>query len=132
MAAVSALGRTVCVLICRSIPCASVRWYWLFLSISIGFREAREGEEFISRFFQAIGDGVTFEPPFADEDLSLRLNLLLRLGVNHVVVVSRDFLVQPIWRVAEKVAALVHGAALTGTSDQSAASALSRPERHRQ
>jgi len=34
----------------------------------------------------------------------------LRLGVNHVVVVSRDFLVQSIWRVGEKVAVLVHGA----------------------
>jgi hypothetical protein len=42
----------------------------------LAFGEAREGEQSISRFFQAIGDGATFEPPFADKDLSLRLNLL--------------------------------------------------------
>jgi putative transposase len=48
-------------------------------------------------FFQAVGHGATFEPPFADEGLPLRLDLLLHLGVNHVVVVGRDFLVQPVW-----------------------------------
>jgi len=74
----------------------------------LAFGEAREGEQPVARFFQAIGDGAAFEPPFADEGLSPRLDLLLRLGVNHVGVIGRDFLVQPIWRVGEKVAVLVN------------------------
>ena len=113
MAAVSALGSTVCVLI-RRLNSSCKRSMALVVLIDFHWLsgKAREGEQSISRFFQAIGDGATFEPPFADEGLSLRLNLLLRLGVNHVVVVGRDFLVQPVWRVGEKVAVLVHGAAL--------------------
>jgi hypothetical protein len=35
----------------------------------LAFWEAREGEQSILRFFQAIGDGAAFEPPFADERL---------------------------------------------------------------
>jgi hypothetical protein len=47
-----------------------------------------------------------------DEGLSPCLDLLLRFGVNHVGVVGRDFLVQPVWRVSDKVAVLVQRAAL--------------------
>ena len=45
---------------------------------------------------------------------------------------SANFLVQPLWRVGEKVAVLVHRAALNRHVGPSAASALSRPACHRQ
>ena len=50
--------------------------------------EAREGEQSVPRFFQAIGDGAALEPPFVDEGLPPCLDFLLRFGVNHVVVVG--------------------------------------------
>lgn len=31
----------------------------------LALREARESEQSISRFLQAVGDGATFEPPFS-------------------------------------------------------------------
>ena len=78
----------------------------------MALREAREGEQSISRFLQAVGDGATFKPPFSKEDFSLGLDLLPGVGVNYVVVVGRHFLVQAVRRVGEQVAVLVHGAAL--------------------
>ena len=113
MAAVSAQGSTVCVLIrrlnssCRRSIAFEVRidFHWLR-------RKAREGEQLVARFLQAVGDGAAFEPPFADERLSSRFDLLLRRGIDHVFVVVRDFLVQPLGRMGEQIAVLVHRAAL--------------------
>ena len=48
----------------------------------MALREAREGEQPIPRFLQAVGDGATFEPPFSKEDFSLGLDLLPGVGVN--------------------------------------------------
>src|SRR5271166_5059517 len=96
MAAVSAEGSTVWVLIrrlnssCRRSIAFDVRidFHWL------------------------IGDRAAFQPPFADERLALRRDLRLRVGVDHIVVIGGDFLVQPVGRVGEKIAMLVHRAAL--------------------
>jgi len=74
----------------------------------MALREAREGEQPIPRFLQAVGDGATFEPPFAKEGFSLGLDLLAGGGVNHVVVIGRDLLMQPVRRVGEQVAMLVN------------------------
>jgi hypothetical protein len=46
----------------------------------LAFREPCESEELVACFLQAGGDGVAFQPPFADERLALRLDLRLRGG----------------------------------------------------
>src|ERR1035437_385776 len=89
IAAVSAEGRTVWVLIRRfelfvqtfdRIRCAD--------RFPLAFGEPREGEELVPRFLQAGGDRMAFHAPLADERLALRLNLRLRGGVDHVVVIG--------------------------------------------
>ena len=93
---------------------------WNWVGVVSGFsdrfplagREAREGEELVARFLQAVGDGAAFEPPFADERLAPGFDLRLRLGVDHIFVVVRDFLVQPLGRMGEEIAMLVHRATL--------------------
>jgi hypothetical protein len=52
------------------------------------------------------------EPPFADERLPARLDLLGRRRVDHVGVIRRDLVVQTFRRMREQIAMLVHGAAL--------------------
>src|SRR5271170_2404610 len=79
--------------------------------LPLALREARESEQSVACFFQAVGDGAAFEPPFSDEGFSFGLDLLAGLGVN-VVVVGRDLLVQPVRRVSEEITVLVHRAAL--------------------
>ena len=41
-------------------------------------RQAREGEQTIASFLQAVGDGTMLQPPFADKDLAPCLDLLSR------------------------------------------------------
>src|ERR1700732_1846780 len=45
--------------------------------------EAREGEQLVARFLQAISDGLALQAPLADERLAIRLDLLLRAAVEH-------------------------------------------------
>jgi hypothetical protein len=52
------------------------------------------------------------EPPFADEGLAARFDLLRRRRVNHAVVVRGDLVVQPLGGVRKQVAVLVDRAAL--------------------
>jgi hypothetical protein len=54
----------------------------------LAFREPREGEQLVARFLQAIGDRTAFQPPFVDQRLALRLDLQLRAGVDHIVVIG--------------------------------------------
>ena len=113
MEAVSALGRTVWVLIRRlNSSCKRSIAFVVRKRFPLAWREAREGEQAISRFLQGVGDGSAFERPFTQEDLWFGLDLLAGGGVNHVGVVGRNLFVQPIRRVGEQVAMLVHGAAL--------------------
>src|ERR1700758_3191573 len=113
IAAVSADGSTVCVLIRRlnSLvqpldgirgPCALPLARW----------QPREAEEPVAGFLQTVGDGTMFEPPFADEGFASSLNLFARSRVDHVVVIGGDLLVQALRRVCQQVPVLVHGTAL--------------------
>jgi hypothetical protein len=78
----------------------------------LAFQKAREGEQPVAGFFQAGGDRWAFRPPFAAESLALGRDLLLRAGGDHILVIGKDFRVQPLRRRGEKIAMLVHGAAL--------------------
>src|SRR6266536_4769521 len=98
MAAVSADGSTVWVLILRL---NSLTWW-----------QTREGEEQVTSFLQAVGDGAVLEPPFADEGLAASLDLLARGGIDHVVVVGADLLVQAFGRVRQQVPVFMDRAAL--------------------
>jgi hypothetical protein len=74
--------------------------------------EAREGEQFVARFLQAISDGLAVQAPLADERLALRLDLLLRADVDHILVIGGKFVMQSIGSMSEKVAMLMYRAAL--------------------
>jgi hypothetical protein len=67
------------------------------------------------------------EPPFADEGLAARLDLFARRGVDQIVIVGGDLLVQALRRVGQEVAQIVNGATLAATPSQTAAMALSSP-----
>ena len=100
IAAVSAEGRMVCVLIlrlnssCRRSMAFVVRalFHWL------GGRRVK-AKSLIAGLLQAVGDGSVPEPPFAQEGLPALLDVLGGGGVDHVGVVGRDLLVQPLDRV---------------------------------
>ena len=55
----------------------------------LAFRKPREGEELVAGFFQAGSDRWAFQAPFSDESFALRLDLLLRVGVDHILVIRR-------------------------------------------
>jgi hypothetical protein len=78
----------------------------------LAWREADEGEQSVACFPQAVGDAAAFGPPFSNEAFSFGLDLLAGQGVNHIVVVGRDFLMQPVRRMGEQVAVLVDRTAL--------------------
>src|ERR1700738_3937783 len=88
MAAVSADGSTVCVLILRlnSSWSRSIAFvvralrHWLG-----GRRRTREGEEPVAGFLQAIGNSAVLEPPLADEGFATRFDLFARCRVDHIV-----------------------------------------------
>ena len=109
MAAVSAEGSTVWVLIRRlNSPCRRFNCIRCADRFPLTFREPREGKQLVARFLQAIGDGAAFHPPFADERLALRLDLPLRAGVDHIVVIGGNFFMQPVRRMSEKIAMFMH------------------------
>jgi len=58
-----------------------------------------EGEQPISGFLQAVGNGPAFQPPFADERFAAGCDLLRCAGIDHVVVIGRDFVVQTLREV---------------------------------
>src|SRR6202008_482886 len=74
--------------------------------------QSREGEEPVAGFLQAVGHRTMLEPPFADEGLATRLDLLARRRVDHVVIVGGDLLMQAFGRMRQQVAVLVDRAAL--------------------
>src|SRR5258707_8505273 len=90
-------------------------------------RQSGEGEQPITGFLEAVGHGLAFEPPFADESPPARCDFRSRGGVDHVVVVGRDLLMQPLGGVGEQVAVLVDRAALRRHVAQSPARACSSP-----
>ena len=78
----------------------------------LAWRQSCEGEQPVAGFLQAVGDGTVLEPPFADEGLAARLDLLTRGRIDHVVIIRGDLVMQALWRVREKVPVLVDRAAL--------------------
>src|SRR5215472_12462615 len=113
IAAVSAEGSTVCVLIRRLKllvqPFDGVGGAHAF---PLARRQPREGEQPLAGLLQAVGDGAMLEPPLADEGLAPPLDLLTGRRVDHVVIIGGDLLAQALGRVRQQVAMLVHGAAL--------------------
>src|SRR5438876_10168181 len=113
IAAVSADGSTVWVLIRRlnsswSRPIALVvraLFHWLG-----GSRV--KGKEPITGLLEAVGYRLAFESPFVKEGPAALFDLGRRGGVDHVVVVGRNLVVQPRGGVGEQIAMLVDGAAL--------------------
>ncbi len=84
----------------------------MFARSSTVWRQSREGEQPIAGFLQAVGDGAVLEPPFAKERLAARFDLPARLGVDHVVVIGGDLVMQALGGVREQVSVLVDRAAL--------------------
>jgi hypothetical protein len=62
--------------------------------LPLALREAKEREESLAGFLQAVGDGAALEPPLVHERLALLLQLLGRVGVYHAGVVSADLVVE--------------------------------------
>src|SRR6516162_111611 len=75
-------------------------------------RQPGESEEPITGFLKAIGHCLALEPPFADEGSPALLDLRGRGSVDHVGIVGRNLLMQPLRYMGEQVAVLVDGAAL--------------------
>jgi hypothetical protein len=85
MAAVSAEGSTVWVLI-RRLNSSCNRSIPLDVRIDFHWLSGKRGK--VNSLSPAIGDGFALLPPLADERLALRLDLLLRAGVDHILVVG--------------------------------------------
>ncbi len=75
-------------------------------------RKAQEGEQPIAGLLQTVGDAATAQAPFLEEGLALGDRLAGRLGIDHVAIVGLDLLVQRRGRMGQRVAFLMHGAAL--------------------
>ena len=91
IAAVSADGRTVCVLIRRLNSSCSRSMALVVRNVApLARRQPRKGEEPIAGLLQAVGDGFVLEPLFAHEGLASRRDLFVRRRVDHVVVVGGD------------------------------------------
>src|ERR1700751_6033653 len=81
-------------------------------ALPLAARQSGEGKEPITGLLEAVGYRLAFEPSFAQKSPAPVLDLDGGSGVNHVVVVRRDLVVQPLGRVGEQVAVLMDGAAL--------------------
>jgi hypothetical protein len=62
-------------------------------------RQAGEGEQPLAGFFEAVCHGARLQPPFGQEQLPPAHHLGAGFGVDHVVVVGGDLLVQGIRRM---------------------------------
>src|SRR5438046_2558517 len=76
------------------------------------WRQPGKGEEPVAGFLQALGNGAVLEPPFVEEGLAARRDLLTRRRVDHVVVIGGDLIVQTLGCVRQQVPVLVDRAAL--------------------
>src|SRR5437762_6263823 len=84
IAAVSADGSTVCVLI-RRLNSSCNRS--IALVVRRARRQAREGEQTIASFLQAVGDGTMLQPPFAYEGFAASRDFLRSRRIDHVIVI---------------------------------------------
>src|SRR3982751_6215745 len=93
MAAVSAEGSTVCVLIRRLNSSCSRSIAFVVRAPPLARRQSGEAEQALAGFLQAVRDGAVLDPPFADEGLAAGLDLVGCQRVDHVVVVGGDLVV---------------------------------------
>jgi hypothetical protein len=73
MAAVSAGGSTVCVLMRRLNSSCSRSMALVLRALQLGWRQPGEGEQAVAGFLQAVGNSAMLEPPFADESTDARV-----------------------------------------------------------
>src|SRR6202171_5031985 len=92
-------------------------------------RQASEGEQAFSSLFQAVGDSVVLEPPFANEGLAADLYLLGCRRVDHVVVIRGDLVMQALGCMREKVSVLMNRTALDRHSVPDGGNGLVEPRR---
>ena len=74
--------------------------------------QTREGEKLISCFFQAVSDGLAFQPPFSQKCLAAGGDFLGCFGVDHVAVIFCQLIMHTLGCLGQKVAVLVHRAPL--------------------
>ena len=71
-------------------------------------RQAGEAEQACASFLEAVGNGTMFDPPFTNESLATRLDLLACFRIDHIVVARVDFLMQAFRCMRKQVPVLVH------------------------
>ena len=64
-------------------------------------RQVREAEQPVAGLLQAVSDRTMTQPPFGEEFATPILDLVWRLGVDHVGIVGSDLLVQAFGRVRQ-------------------------------
>ena len=74
----------------------------------------REGKELVARFCEAVRDGPAFQPPLADKRLAAGFHLGGSVGIDHIAVIFAQLVMHVFGSMTQKVAVLVHGAALNG------------------
>ena len=80
------------------------------------------------RFCEAVRDGPAFQPPLADKRLAAGFHLGGSVGIDHIAVIFAQLVMHVFGSMTQKVAVLVHGAALNGkVIAQSADRAASSP-----
>src|ERR1700756_5955682 len=112
MAAVSAEGSTGWVLIRRLNSSWSRSIALVARALPLADGQPGEGEQPVTGLLEAVGYRLAFEPPFAQEGSAALFDLGRQGGVDHVVVVGRNLVMQPRGRVGQQIAMLVDGAAL--------------------
>src|SRR5450432_1496516 len=129
IAAVSADGRTVWVLIRRLNSSCKRSIVLVVRRMPLARRQAREGEQAVSCLIEAVGDSAVLEPPFSDEGLAADRDLLGRRRIDHVVVVRGDLVMQALGRMRDKISELVNRAALHRHSVPDRGNGLVEPRR---
>src|SRR5215204_6078723 len=99
MAAVSAEGSTVWVLILRLNSSCSRSMAFVVRALFHWLGGRRVKANRWSPASEAVGNGPVPQPPFAQEGLPALLNVFGRRGVDHVGVVGRDLIVEPLRRM---------------------------------
>src|SRR6516165_6282695 len=112
IAAVSADGSTVCVLILRLNSSCSRSIAFVVRALRHWLGGSRAKVQTVADFLQAFGDGAVLEPPLADEGLAAGFDLLRGCRVDHVGVIGGHFVVQALGCMRQKVPVLVELASL--------------------
>src|SRR6202022_1979813 len=131
IAAVSADGRTVWVLIRRlNSSCKrSIALVVRTLRHWPGGRRAKVNKRSPASSRLSGGNSGVLEPPFSDKGLAADLDLLRSRGIDHVVVIRGDLVMQALGCMREKISVLVNSAALHRPSVPDRGKGLVEPRR---